>query len=134
MILYKTPFRIPLAGGGTDIDFYYKKRGGFLISAAISEYVYTYIAPRPFDTRSLIQTTDTQFVNNNYEIKNEIVRETLKYFKIKDKLHIGNFSSLPTGAGLGSSSKNGPILLSCSPPSGSTFITSAPKSARSLLQ
>ena len=104
MILYKTPFRIPLAGGGTDIDFYYKKRGGFLISATISEYVYTYIAPRPFDTRSLIQTTDTQFVNNNYEIENEIVRETLKYFKIKDKLHIGNFSSLPTGAGLGSSS------------------------------
>ena len=104
MILYKTPFRIPLAGGGTDIDFYYKKRGGFLISAAISEYVYTYIAPRPFDTRSLVQTTDTQFVNNNYEIENEIVRETLKYFKIKDKLHIGNFSSLPTGAGLGSSS------------------------------
>ena len=104
MILYKTPFRIPLAGGGTDIDFYYKKRGGFLISAAISEYVYTYIAPRPFDTRSLIQTTDVQFVNNNYEIENKIYRETLKYFKIKDKLHIGNFSSFPTGAGLGSSS------------------------------
>ena len=60
MILYKTPFRIPLAGGGTDIDFYYKKRGGFLISAAISEYMYTYIAPRPFDTRSLIQTTDVR--------------------------------------------------------------------------
>ena len=88
MILYKTPFRIPLAGGGTDIDFYYKKRGGFLISAAISEYVYTYIAPRPFDTRSLIQTTDTQFVNNNYEIENEIVRETLKYFKIKLQIFI----------------------------------------------
>lgn len=104
MILYKTPFRIPMAGGGTDIDFYYKKRGGFLISAAISEYMYTYIAPRPFDTRSLIQTTDTQFVNNNFEIENSIIRETLKYFKIKDKLHVGNFSSLPTGAGLGSSS------------------------------
>ena len=75
-----------------------------MISAAISEYVYTYIAPRPFDTRSLIQTTDTQFATNNYEIKNPIIRETLKYFKIKDKLHIGNYSSLPTGAGLGSSS------------------------------
>ena len=104
MILYKTPYRIPLAGGGTDLDFYYKKRGGFLISATISEYMYTYIAPRPFDTRSLIQTTDVQFVNNNYEIENKIYRETLKYFKIKDKLHIGNFSSLPTGTGLGSSS------------------------------
>ena len=42
--------------------------------------------------------------NENYEIENKIYRETLKYFKIKDKLHIGNFSSLPTGAGLGSSS------------------------------
>ena len=80
MILYKTPYRIPLAGGGTDIDFYYKKRGGFLISATISEYMYTYIAPRPFDTRSLIQTTNVQFVNNNYEIE-----------KIHKKLNILNF-------------------------------------------
>ncbi len=104
MILCRTPYRLPLAGGGTDIDFYYKKRGSFLLSASIAEYMYTYITLRPYDTRSLIQSTDTQFVNNNYEIENKIYRETLKYFKIKDKLHIGNFSSLPTGAGLGSSS------------------------------
>jgi len=104
MILSRTPYRLPLAGGGTDIDFYYKKRGGFLISISISEYMYTYIAPRTFDARSLIQTTDTQFVNNNYEIENSIIRETLKYFKIKDKLHIGNFSTLPTHSGIGSSS------------------------------
>ena len=80
MLLSKTPYRLPLVGGGTDIDFYYKKRGGFLISSAISEYMYTYITLRPFDTKSLIQTTDTQFVDNNYEIENEIIRETLKYF------------------------------------------------------
>ena len=94
MLLCKTPYRVPLVGGGTDIDFYYKKRGGFLISTSISEYVYTFITPRPFDARSLIQTTDTQFVTDNYEIKNPIIRETLKYFKIKDKLHIGNFSNI----------------------------------------
>ena len=104
MLLCKTPYRVPLVGGGTDIDFYYKKRGGFLISTSISEYVYTFITPRPFDAKSLIQTTDTQFVTNNYEIKNPIIRETLKYFKITDKLHIGNFSTLPTNTGLGSSS------------------------------
>ena len=68
MILYKTPFRIPLAGGGTDIDFYYKKRGGFLIAAAISEYVYTYIAPRPFDTRSF--QSGIKFPNGQPSLQN----------------------------------------------------------------
>ena len=104
MLLSKTPFRIPLAGGGTDLDFYYKKKGGFLISTSIAEYMYTYVIPRPFDSKSLIQTTDTQFVDNNYEIENEIIRETLKYFKIKDKIHVGCFSTMPTRTGIGSSS------------------------------
>ena len=38
MITSRTPYRIPFAGGGTDIDFYYKKNGGLLISAAINQY------------------------------------------------------------------------------------------------
>ena len=104
MFLSKTPYRLPLAGGGTDIDFYYKKEGGFLISASISEYMYTYISLRPFEKESLIQTTDTQFVDNNYKIENELIRETLKYFKIKDKVHVGCFSTMPTKTGIGSSS------------------------------
>ena len=41
MIIARAPYRVPLAGGGTDIDFYYKKKGGLLISAALDKYIYT---------------------------------------------------------------------------------------------
>ena len=43
MIITRTPYRIPLAGGGTDLDFYYKKRGGVFYSLAINQYVYVII-------------------------------------------------------------------------------------------
>ena len=52
MIIVRSPFRIPLAGGGTDLDFYYKKRGGDLISATIDQYVYILISKRPLDKRT----------------------------------------------------------------------------------
>ena len=42
MIIVRSPFRIPLAGGGTDLDFYYRKRGGDLISATIDQYIYIF--------------------------------------------------------------------------------------------
>ena len=48
MIISKTPYRLPLSGGGTDIDFYYKS-GGHLISISIDEYVYVLLMPRLID-------------------------------------------------------------------------------------
>ena len=104
MFLCKTPYRLPLAGGGTDIDFYYKKKGGFLISVSMCEYIYTYISHRPFSRETLVQTTDTQFTGRNYEIDNSLFRETLKYFKITEHIHAGCFSTIPTKTGLGTSS------------------------------
>ena len=43
MIITRTPYRIPLAGGGTDLDFYYKKRGGLFISATFNQFVFAII-------------------------------------------------------------------------------------------
>tara|TARA_Y100001970_G_scaffold293361_1_gene439662 strand:- start:482 stop:1462 length:981 start_codon:yes stop_codon:yes gene_type:complete len=104
MITSRTPFRIPFAGGGTDIDFYYKKKGGLLISAAIDQYAYALIKKRELDKKILVQTTSTEFVNNVSEIKHNFIREILKYFKIKDSMQLATFSTLPTKSGLGSSS------------------------------
>ena len=44
MIIVRSPYRLPIAGGGTDLDFYYKKRGGDLISASINQYMYILIS------------------------------------------------------------------------------------------
>ena len=104
MIITRTPYRIPLAGGGTDLDFYYKKRGGLFISATFNQFVFAIILRRQIDDKVLIQTTDTQFARNTNQVKHGIIREILKFFKIKNKIQVGTFATLPTSSGLGSSS------------------------------
>ncbi len=104
MIIVRTPFRLPIAGGGTDLDFYYKKRGGDLISATIDQYVYILISKRPLDKKILIQNTETQFANKLDKVKNKLFREVLNQLGLKKSIQIANISTLPTKTGLGSSS------------------------------
>ena len=82
MIISKTPFRIPFAGGGTDIDFYYKKRTGLFYSVAIDQYAYVFLKKRNLDKNFLIQTTSTQFAKKVDKIDHRLIKETLKYFKV----------------------------------------------------
>ncbi len=104
MIIVRSPFRLPIAGGGTDIDFYYKKKGGDLISATFDQYIYILISRRPLDNKILVQSTDSQFANSIKKVKNKLVQSTLANFGLKTGIQVGNFSTLPTKTGLGSSS------------------------------
>lgn len=104
MIIVRSPYRLPIAGGGTDLDFYYKKRGGDLISASINQYMYILISRRPLDKKILVQNTETQFANNIKKVKNELFKEVLKQLGLKKSIQIANISTLPTKTGLGSSS------------------------------
>ena len=104
MIIVRSPFRIPIAGGGTDLDFYYKKRGGDLISATINQYIYILISKRPLDKKILIQNTETQFANNIKDVKNKLIKEVFSYLGFKKSIQVANISTLPTQTGLGSSS------------------------------
>jgi D-glycero-alpha-D-manno-heptose-7-phosphate kinase len=104
MIIVRSPFRIPLAGGGTDLDFYYRKRGGDLISATIDQYIYILISKRPLDKKILIQNTEIQFSDNIKKVKNNLLREVLSHLGFKNGIQIANISTLPTQTGLGSSS------------------------------
>lgn len=113
MIISKTPYRIPLAGGGTDIDFYYKKSKGHLISIAIDQYVYVLLMPRLVDKNYLIQTTDSQFTDKLNKIDHPLVRETLKFYNIKETVHVGTYSTVPTRTGLGTSSAMVIGLINC---------------------
>jgi len=113
MIISKTPYRLPLSGGGTDIDFYYKKSNGHLISISINQYVYVLLEPRLIDNNYLIQTTSTQFETRLERIDHDLIRETLKFYKIREKLHIGTYSTIPTRTGLGTSSAMVVGLINC---------------------
>ena len=74
MIISKTPFRVPVAGGGTDLDFYYKKRGGAFYSLAINQYVYVFLRKRYIDKNFLIQTTSTQFAKTLNKIDHNLIK------------------------------------------------------------
>jgi D-glycero-alpha-D-manno-heptose-7-phosphate kinase len=103
-VIIKTPLRIALGGGGTDLPFYSKVRGGLLITAAIDEYISVSAASRPLDEQILLQTTSVQFSKNINDVENPLIRETLRYFNRTNAIQIASFSTLPTGIGLGSSS------------------------------
>ena len=113
MIISKTPFRIPFAGGGTDLEFYYKKKGSTFYSLAIDQYVYVLLSKRFIDKRYFIQTTSTQFTGNLNHINHKLIRETIKYFNIKYPLHVGTYTTVPTLTGLGSSSSLVIGLINC---------------------
>ena len=88
MIISKTPFRIPLSGGGTDIKFYYELRKGELLSLAINQYAYVFLTERKISKDFLIQTTKSQFTKKINHIDHDLIRETLKFFKISIDLSI----------------------------------------------
>ncbi|MDC2997472.1 hypothetical protein OAY51_02600 [Candidatus Pelagibacter sp.] len=113
MIVSKTPYRIPLSGGGTDLDFYYKKKNASLLSLAINQYVFVSLLERKIDDNYFIQTSSVQFTEKIENIKSNLIRETLKYFNIKEKLHIATYATIPTRTGLGSSSAMVIGLINC---------------------
>jgi D-glycero-alpha-D-manno-heptose-7-phosphate kinase len=102
MIITRTPFRITLGGGGTDLPSYYKKYGGFLISAAINKYMYITVNQR-FEESIRVSYSKTETVNKISDIEHPIVREALNLLDIKSGMEITSIADLPSGSGVGSS-------------------------------
>ncbi len=103
MIVTRTPVRIPLGGGGTDLPSYYTQYGGFLISAAIDRYIYITLNKR-FEKSIRVSYSQTEIVDSVEEIKHPIVREALKLLKIDSGIEITSIADIPSNTGLGSSS------------------------------
>ncbi len=105
LVISQSPYRISLGGGGTDLPFYLKeKREGRLVSATINQYVKVTVAPRILDNAILVQTTDTQFVDNIDDVDHILVREALRYFKLLKAVQVATFTTIPSSIGLGTSS------------------------------
>ena len=103
MIIARSPLRISLGGGGTDVPSYYKEFEGFLISAAIDKYVYITIH-QTFVEDIIIKYSQLERVKNVEEIKHPIIREALKVLELNGHyLEISSMADIPSGTGLGSS-------------------------------
>jgi D-glycero-alpha-D-manno-heptose-7-phosphate kinase len=104
MIITRTPFRLPLGGGGTDLPAYYERYGGFLITAAINKYMYININRPALVNKIKLNYTKTEIVNSPGELKHELVRECLKLAGVGAPIEIHSMADLSGGTGLGSSS------------------------------
>lgn len=103
-IITQTPMRITLGGGGTDVYWYSKLRGGAWISAAIDKYVYVKIT-NSLNKNSLHifdNDNETHYKNRN-KLNNPIIKECLKIAKIDGGLEINTKSDVSPKSGLGGS-------------------------------
>ncbi|HMG04616.1 MAG TPA: galactokinase, partial [Chthoniobacterales bacterium] len=111
MIITRSPLRISLGGGGTDLPSYYRKHGGFLIAAAIDKYVYINIHRR-FGGGFLLKYSQLEEAATIDEIKHPIIREALKLAGIQERnLEITSMADIPASTGLGSSGSFTTALL-----------------------
>jgi len=111
MIVTRSPLRISLGGGGTDLPSYYKDHGGFLIAAAIDKYVYINLHFM-FTKGLFVRYSEMEKVQTVDEIEHPIVREALRFVNIQSPhLEITSMADIPAGTGLGSSGSFTTALL-----------------------
>lgn len=103
MIISKTPLRISFAGGGTDIDSYYKTGYGAVISAAINKYIYITVHKR-FDNSLRVGYSKTEIVRHADELEHDIVKACMDMVGIDNGIEITSIGEVPAGTGMGSSS------------------------------
>jgi D-glycero-alpha-D-manno-heptose-7-phosphate kinase len=101
MIITRTPLRISLGGGGSDLPSYYRRHGGVVISAAINKYIYIGIN-RTFTNDYFIKYSDHERVDSVDQIRHPIVREALTRHDV-GPVEIVSMADIPAGTGLGSS-------------------------------
>ena len=111
MIITRSPLRISLGGGGTDLPSYYRKHGGFVLSAAINRYVYITIN-EAFRPRIILKYSKLEDVERWEDIQHPIIREALRLTGVQGPyLEIVSLSDIPAGTGLGSSGSFTTALL-----------------------
>jgi D-glycero-alpha-D-manno-heptose-7-phosphate kinase len=103
MIITRSPLRISLGGGGTDLPSYYREHGGFVLSAAIDKYVYITLHQTFFEDL-IIKYSQLERVRTLDQIQHPLIREALRLADQKASyLEITSMSDIPAGTGLGSS-------------------------------
>jgi len=103
MIITRSPLRITLGGGGTDLPSYYREHGGFLIAAAIDKYVYVTVM-RPFTPGIFLKYSKLEHVDEISEVQHPIIREAIRMVGFRTpQIEITTLADIPAGTGLGSS-------------------------------
>jgi D-glycero-alpha-D-manno-heptose-7-phosphate kinase len=104
MIITRTPFRVTLGGGGTDLPSFYREHGGFVLAAAIDKYMYLNVNTPIVDDKIRVRYTGSEMVDHVDDVQHTLAREALRHFGISTGIEIVSVADIPAGTGLGSSS------------------------------
>jgi D-glycero-alpha-D-manno-heptose-7-phosphate kinase len=111
MIITRSPLRVTLGGGGTDLGSYYRQHGGFVIAAAIDKYVYVTVM-RPFVPGIFLKYSQLEHVAQADEVQHPIIREAIRLLELDaPQIEITTLADIPAGTGLGSSGSFTTALL-----------------------
>lgn len=111
MIITRSPLRISIGGGGTDLPSYYEEHGGFLVAMAIQKHVYVSLQ-RTMEQGILLKYSALERVAGTLDIRHPIIRESLLETGLEDhQLEITSVADIPAGTGLGSSGSFTTALL-----------------------
>src|SRR5690606_32962873 len=104
MIITQTPFRISFVGGGSDLEAFYSRHTGAVLSTSINKYVY--ISSHDYFEPDMIRTkySETETVRDVKELKHKLLRTILQKFDIRGGLEVSSIADVPAGTGMGSSS------------------------------
>src|ERR1700752_2270660 len=104
MIVTRTPFRVTLGGGGTDLPSFYREHGGFVLAVGIDKYMYLNVNTPILDDLIRVRYRKAETVSCLEEIEHPLARAALKHFGIQDGIEIVSIADIPAGTGVGSSS------------------------------
>lgn len=102
MIITRTPLRISLGGGGTDLPAYYRARGGFLVAAAITKHIYVAVHEN-FEPAVFLKYSAIERVAEAAQVKHPLIREALLHSGLSTGIEVSSMADIPAGTGLGSS-------------------------------
>ncbi len=104
MIVTRTPFRVTLGGGGTDLPSYYRQHGGFIFAMGLDKYMYVVVNRPTVGNKIRLHYSQSEVVDHVNDLRHELAREALRAHGIEDTFEVASIADLPAGTGLGSSS------------------------------
>ncbi len=104
MIVTRTPFRITLGGGGTDLPSFYQEYGGFVLAVAINKYMFLNVNTPILDDFVRVRYSKAEQVQHVDQIEHPLARMAIKHFGIENGIEVVSIADIPAGTGLGSSS------------------------------
>jgi D-glycero-alpha-D-manno-heptose-7-phosphate kinase len=113
MIITRTPFRISFVGGGSDMETFYSRHAGAVLSTSINKFMYISSHRFFFPGQIRVKYSETETVNSIDELKHPLLREAMKKTGVTQGIEISSIADIPSGTGMGSSSSFTVGLLHC---------------------